>query len=109
MGEGGEDEGVAHDLDADGEDIEAIRPVETPDEPLDEVVEDLATDESDSEFEPGSDESDEDDLGYDRKKRWRDTSEEDYEEDDLYEDTADEDNDLYDDDSDYDGDMSDDD
>lgn len=109
MGEGGEDEGVAHDLDADGEDIEAIRPVETPDEPLDEEVDDLATDESDSEFEPGSDESDEDDLGYDRKKRWRDTSEEDYEEDDLYEDTADEDNDLYDDDSDYDGDMSDDD
>jgi len=111
MGEVGEDEGVAHDLDADEEDIEAIRPVDTPDEPLDEEVDDLAADESDSEFEPGTDESDEDDLGYGRKKRWRDSSEEDYEDDDLYEDTAEEDEDLYDDedDSDYDGDMSDDD
>ena len=111
IGEVGEDEGVAQDMDADEDDIEAIRPVETPDEPLDEEVDDLATEESDSEFEPGTDESDEEDLGYSRKKRWRDSSEEDYEDDDLYEDAAEEDDDLYDedDDSDYDGDMSDDD
>lgn len=109
MGEVDEDEVVAQDLDADEDDIETIRSVDTPDEPLDGEVDDLAAGESDPEFEPGGDESDEDDLDYGRKKRWRDSSEEDYEDEDLYEDASDEEDGLYDDDSDYDGDMSDDD
>ena len=98
MGEVDEDEVVAQDLDADEDDIETIRSVDTPDEPLDGEVDDLAAGESDPEFEPGGDESDEDDLDYGRKKRWRDSSEEDYEDEDLYEDASDEEDGLYDDD-----------